>query len=119
MTTNNKVSSYEEKKGASIESIKRVVIRAGRASARDITGRPFMERQMRDSFNDFQDFANEVVAAVKASNFGFASEIAATVEKTGRISEKQAYWIARAAWENELPYIFSEEDGYAHEYFAV
>lgn len=117
--TTNKVSSYEIKKGASIESIKRVVIRAGHKAAKDITGRLYRERQMRETFYEFQDFANEVVAAVKAGNFGFASEIAATVEKTGRISEKQAYWIARAAWENELPYIFSEEDGYAHEYFTA
>lgn len=117
--TTNKVSSYEVKKGASIESIKRVVIRAGRAAAQDATGRLYRERQMRETFDDFQDFANEVVAAVKAGNFGLASEIAATVEKTGHISEKQAYWIARAAWENELPYIFSEEGGYAHEYFTA
>lgn len=117
---NTKVSSYEIKKGASINSIKRIVMRAGSfRKATDASGNVIRNRQTQEWFSDEQLFANEIVHLVKEGNFGFASEIATSVEKFGRISEKQAYWIARAAWENELPYIFSEEDGFAHEIFAA
>jgi hypothetical protein len=44
----------------------------------------------------------EIVLNVRMSTTGFASEVAKTVEKYGRVSEKQAYVIARAFVENNL-----------------
>jgi len=43
-----------------------------------------------------------VVEDVRIANLGFASEIASTVGKYERCTEKQAYWIAKCAVENNL-----------------
>jgi hypothetical protein len=52
--------------------------------------------------NQLVDEANTIIELVAIGNFGFASEIATTVNKFKRISEKQAYWIAKIAIENNL-----------------
>lgn len=53
------------------------------------------------SKKDIADDAETIINLVAISSYGFASEIATTVEKFKRVSEKQAYWIAKAAVENE------------------
>lgn len=111
---NVKVNNDEVKNGVSINSIKRVVLAAGAdRKATDFFGNVIRDPQMQEAFAEKQFYANNIVKAVKDGNFGFASEIAASVEKYGRVSEKQAYWIARAAWENQLPVLFSDENGNA------
>lgn len=108
---NAKVNSYEVKKGASINSVKNLLVKAaGRTrKATNKFGQVIRDQNDIRIWEEEQDRANWIVATVKDGNFGFASEIAATVEKFGKISEKQAYWIARAAWENEVPALYCEE----------
>jgi len=63
-----------------------------------------------------KELANEaetVIDLVAISGLGFASEIAATVAKYKKISEKQAYWIAKAAVEN------NHDTRVAHFYEAI
>ena len=60
-----------------------------------------------DRWNDnskmaIKDQVLSVVSQVALANIGFASDIATTVDRTERCSEKQAYWIAKAAVENNL-----------------
>ena len=51
----------------------------------------------------FNDQAQTVIDRVAAGNFGFPSQVAQTVKKYNyRISEKQAYVIAKAAVDNEV-----------------
>lgn len=109
------INSNEIKKGASINSVKSLLVKAA-GSLRKATnklGQVVYNPQDIDIWEREQHKANQIVTAVKDGNFGFASEIAATVAKYGKISEKQAYWIARTAWEKELPELYSEEDGSA------
>lgn len=51
---------------------------------------------------ELKDQLLSVVEDVRLANLGFASEIAATVVKYERCSEKQAYWVAKAAVENNI-----------------
>ena len=117
-TMKTKVSNYEIKNGATINSIKALLMNAAGAErkATNALGIIIRDPQMQEMWEEKQDRANRIVAAVKAGSFGLPSDIATTVEKFGRCSEKQAYWIARAAWENELPEVFCEEDGMASVY---
>lgn len=60
-----------------------------------------------DRWNDnskmaLKDQVLSVVSQVAMAGLGFASDIATTVDKFERCSEKQAYWIAKAAVENNL-----------------
>lgn len=51
----------------------------------------------------FNDMAQGLIDRVANGDYGFPSEIAQTVSKYGyKISEKQAYWIAKAGVENNL-----------------
>lgn len=109
------MTNNEIKKGASINSIKAIVINAGSSIKKSYIKESYYNRNRFEADSDNQDFANEVVKAIAEGDYGFASEIAKTVMKSGRCSEKQAYWIARAAWENEIDYIFGE--GLADEIF--
>ena len=97
-----KISSYEEKQGVSINSIKTVVLNYGAKISYNDRINAF-GAQMKD---EKISLAEQTVNAIAEGNFGFASDIAKTVKNFGRISEKQAYWIARAAWENEIPAVF-------------
>lgn len=66
---------------------------------------------------DMANDAETVIGYVATANLGFASEIAQTVEKYKKISEKQAYWIAKAAVENNkaerISYLFEQEEAEA------
>lgn len=97
-----KISSYEEKQGVSINSIKAVVLNYGAKINYNDRINAFCA-QMKD---EKISLAEQTVNAIAEGNFGFASDIAKTVKNFGRISEKQAYWISRAAWENEIPTVF-------------
>lgn len=46
--------------------------------------------------------AQDIIYRVSIGSFGLASEIAGTVLKYNKLSEKQAYWIAKAAVENNI-----------------
>lgn len=52
------------------------------------------------SKRELGDEAETIVDQVAKFTTGFASEIAQTVLKYKKVSEKQAYWIAKAAVEN-------------------
>lgn len=54
------------------------------------------------TFEMMSDSAENIISQVAIQQLGFASEIASTVEKSKRVSEKQAYWIAKAAVEKNL-----------------
>lgn len=59
----------------------------------------------------FNGDAQSVIEQVANSAFGFASEIAQTVVKYNfKISEKQAYWIAKAAVENNVSMLFDRNN---------
>jgi hypothetical protein len=60
------------------------------------------DRWNNNSQMELRDQMLSVVEDVRLANLGFASEIAATVGKVERCSEKQAYWIAKVAVENNL-----------------
>ena len=56
-----------------------------------------------DYYWGFNDQAQTVIDRVAAGNFGFPSQVAQTVKKYNyRISEKQAYVIAKAAVDNDV-----------------
>jgi hypothetical protein len=67
-----------------------------------ITRKAFSYNWNNASVREMADEAETVIALVAKHNLGFASEIATTVEKFKKISEKQAYWIAKAAVEASL-----------------
>lgn len=52
--------------------------------------------------NGYWDFAEEIILAVEMDTEGFTSDVASTVYKYKRCSEKQVYVIARAFVENDL-----------------
>lgn len=58
--------------------------------------------------SDFYDDAMSIVDSVRRAGFGFPSEIAETVFSSDRISEKQAYWIAKAAVENNVVALYDQ-----------
>jgi hypothetical protein len=60
------------------------------------------DRWHNNSQMELKDQMLSVVLDVELANLGFASEIATTVGKYERCSEKQAYWIAKSAVENNL-----------------
>lgn len=56
-----------------------------------------------NSASSFNDEAETIISLVAKASLGFASDIASTVEKNHfSVSEKQAYWIAKAAVENDM-----------------
>lgn len=58
---------------------------------------------------DYNSDAQRVIDVVADGNFGFASQVATSVKNSGyRISEKQAYVIARATIENKVKQIFNK-----------
>ena len=103
---NSKVNSNEVKNGASIESIKRGLIRYFTEVKPSYFKENMYNRQLKEMEEGFQFDCKRLVDAVANGNFGLATEIAQTVNKYNRISEKQAYWIARAAWEGEISELF-------------
>ena len=59
----------------------------------------------------FNDDAHSVIDDVADNNWGFASEVAKTVRKYNyRISEKQAYIIAKAAVENKSTFLWESNN---------
>lgn len=69
----------------------------------------------RASIKSFADEAETVISIVAMrEEAGFAAEIAQTVEKYKRVSEKQAYWIAKAAVElditTRIDYLWENEE---------
>ena len=60
------------------------------------------DRRFNNSQMQLKDEMLSTVEDVRLANLGFASDIAATVVKSERCSEKQAYWIAKTAVENNL-----------------
>ena len=113
-----KLNNNEVKNGATINSVKSLILRAGgrERPATNALGSLIRDPQIQEIWDDKQQIANRIIAAVKDGNFGFASDIAATIAKYGKVSEKQAYWIARTAWENDLDALFCEEEGMASIY---
>jgi len=65
------------------------------------------------SKKELADEAETIISLVAASNLGFSSDIATTVEKYKKVSEKQAWCIAKAAVENNkesrISYLYEEE----------
>lgn len=60
-----------------------------------------IDRWNNNSASEFNDEAQSIIDRIAIKNYGFASEIAQTVVKYQfNISEKQAYWIAKVAVEN-------------------
>ena len=58
-----------------------------------------MDRWNNNSMMDIREDYFQLVSHVMYNATGFAKDVATTVDRTGRISEKQAYIIARAACE--------------------
>ena len=74
-----------------------------------------IDRWNNNSASNFNDEAQSIIERIAIGDYGFASEIAQTVVKYNfSISEKQAYWVARTAVENEMlsniDYLFEEEN---------
>ena len=62
-----------------------------------------IDRWNNNSASNFNDEAQSIIERIAIGDYGFASEIAQTVVKYNfSISEKQAYWVARKAVENEM-----------------
>lgn len=100
-------SNRETKKGASINSIKDVLVdNFGYWMGKTFDDSNYYNRERYDRDYRLQSDSNMVVAAIAEGSYGKASDIAKTVLKYKKISEPQAYWIARAAWENEIDCIF-------------
>lgn len=59
---------------------------------------------------EYNSDAQRVIDVVADGNYGFASQVATSVKNSGyRISEKQAYVIARATIENKVTQIFNKK----------
>ena len=59
---------------------------------------------------DYNSDAQRVVDAVADGNYGFSSQVATSVRNSGyRISEKQAYVIAKSAVDNKVKQIFNKK----------
>lgn len=54
------------------------------------------------SKRELADEAATIIELVKIGNYGLATDIAKSVMTYNKISEKQAYWIAKIAVENNL-----------------
>lgn len=115
MTTTKKYpNNNEAKNGVTINSIKYVVMHYG-AKARPARSCSYSTFELIDGM---AANAEQLVKAIAEGDYGFATEIANTVMKYGRISEKQAYWVARTAWENEVRAVFENLES-RHNYFAA
>lgn len=111
-------SNYETKMGASINSIKGALVdNFGYWIGKTFEDSNYYNRERYDKAFSLQKDSNAVVDAIAEGNYGKASDIARTVLKNKKISEPQAYWIARTAWENELDCVFV--DGAAKSSFAA
>lgn len=100
----------EVKKGASILSIKRMLSEnIGEPIADTFEASGYYEREFYDEDYKLRSEANRVIDTIAEGNYGIASELAKVVQKYHRIPEQYAYWIAKAAWENEIDCIFSGE----------
>lgn len=100
-------SSYEIKKGASINSIKDMLFdNLDIKMSKTFESSYYYNRERYDRDYRLCSEANTVVETIAAGDYGFASDIAKTVLANNKISEKQAYWIARTAWENEIDCVF-------------
>jgi hypothetical protein len=60
----------------------------------------FIDRWNKNSQSEMSDEAQTVIALVAEGGYGFASDVATSSAKYSKVSEKQAYWIAKAAVEN-------------------
>lgn len=84
-----KPSNVKEEKICPIQQIKDLIIQFA------YRPNPYMDNGC--TYN-----ADTIIMHVAEGGFGFTSDIAKTVEKYKRVSEKQAYFIAKAAVENKL-----------------
>jgi hypothetical protein len=62
----------------------------------------FIDRWNKNSQSELSDQAQGVIELVSMGGYGFASDVATSAAKYKKVSEKQAYWIAKAAVENNL-----------------
>lgn len=100
----------EVKKGVSILSIKRMLCEnAGEPIADTFEASGYYEREFYDEDYKLRSEANGVIDAIATGNYGIASEMAKVVQKYHRFPDFYDYWIAKAAWKNEIDCIFSDE----------
>jgi hypothetical protein len=60
------------------------------------------DRRNNNSMMQIKDEMLTLVCQVASTNLGFISEIATTVSRYEKCSEKQAYWIAKGVVESKL-----------------
>jgi hypothetical protein len=76
-----------------------------------IVNRAFNKNFGNDVAWELTDEAETIIDYVANKPYGLATEIAHTVNKFKKVSEKQAYWIAKAAVENNeclrVEYLFN------------
>ena len=93
----------KEQAGVVVEQVKAVVVKTNaqiiQAVKEVLLGFTSNSRTFKANHNDMAEMADTLVSRV-AEVTGFAGDVAKTVEKYGKVSEKQAYIIARAAVEN-------------------
>lgn len=107
--TGGKVRNVRKQPAYDIQSVKRGLIRYAKEDKWN------RNTEYRLGFNSD---AQGVIDQVAKGNYGFASQVAETVRRYGyRISEKQAYVIARAAVENNLSLLRNPKTGGASEIF--
>lgn len=67
-----------------------------------IASRAFNQNRGNDVAWELTDEAETIIEYVATGSFGLATDIANTANKWRKISEKQAYWIAKTAVENNM-----------------
>jgi ATP-dependent protease ClpP protease subunit len=76
-----------------------------------ITMFAFAHNWNNDSKREMADEAQSLIEQIAIGSFGLATEIAQSVKRFKKVSEKQAYWIAKSAVEsgiaNRVDYLFS------------
>lgn len=100
---------YVNKKGASINSIKAMIRRNFGKPLGTFEESGYDSREFYDEDNTVRSEAIAVVEAIAGGEYGVATEIAKAALKYHRMTEKQAYWIAKSAWENEIDCIYTED----------
>lgn len=100
---------YVNKKGASINSIKAMIRRNFGKPLGTFGESGYDSREFYDEDNTVRSEAIAVVEAIAGGEYGVATEIAKAALKYHRMTEKQAYWIAKSAWENEIDCIYTED----------
>lgn len=102
-------NEYIDKKGVSINSIKNTLCQNFGNPLGTFEESGYYDREFYEEDNKTRSEAIAIVEAVAKGEDGALSEIAKAALKYHRMTDAQAYWIARSAWENEIDVIFSEE----------